>query len=351
MHTRSKKTPIPYINRSRYLGRYSYSNAKPTGGVLSASYDELASLVHATTAACMLPPTLSLGFLVVFLSFFPFLFVFLVCHFLSWSRIVSGKASSFSYYLFSFRNMGKEVFFFFFRSLVSCTIQLRLELALSLLNMLNKIGNGADLQSPLSRKGNVGLAPHHAGAGDDGLAGGRLAVLDELGDGGGRVLAGQAAELDGGLGVADALADAAGGSAQGQDVAGADEARRGGLGVGQEAAAEGAVVGADARGDGVVGGVDGDGVGGAAGVLAGRDHDGQLQGVGARGHDGGADEAGGVAHHPGHLLGGDVLGGDDQVGLILAAGVVEHQDEFASACLRAGSVSKDWSGRRRAWLG
>lgn len=177
--------------------------------------------------------------------------------------------------------------------------------------MLNKIGNGADLQPPLSRKGNVGLAPHHAGAGDDGLAGGRLAVLDELGDGGGRVLAGQAAELDGGLGVADALADAAGGSAQGQDVAGADEARRGGLGVGQEAAAEGAVVGADARGDGVVGGVDGDGVGGAAGVLAGRDHDGQLQGVGARGHDGGADEAGGVAHHPGHLLGGDVLGGDD----------------------------------------
>lgn len=206
-----------------------------------------------------------------------------------------------------------------------------LELPLRLLDMLDEIGNGADSQTPLSGKGDVVLAPHHAGAGEDGLPGLGLAVVDQLGNGRGGLLAREAAELDGGFGVACPLADAAGEGAQGEDVAGADEARGAGVGVGEEAAAEGSVVGADARGDGLVGGVDGDGVGGAAGILAGGNHDGELEGVGAGGQDGRADEARGVADHPGHLLCCDVLGGNDQVGFIFAAGVVEDQDEFASA--------------------
>jgi len=36
-----------------------------------------------------------------------------------------------------------------------------------------------------------------------------------------------------------------------------------------------------------------------------------------------------VPHHEGHLLGRDGLGRDDQVGLVLAAGVVEDDDELA----------------------
>ena len=122
-------------------------------------------------------------------------------------------------------------------------------------------------------------------------------------------------------------------------MARADEAGSGRLGLGEEVAAESAVVGADARGDGGVGGIDGDGVGGATGVLGRGHHDGELEGVGARGQDRRADEAGGVPHHPGHLLGSDILGGDDEVGFVFAAGVVEHKDKFTAACGREDRVS------------
>ena len=84
------------------------------------------------------------------------------------------------------------------------------ELALRLFNVSNKISNGTDLQSPLSSKGNVGLAAHHACRGKHGHAGRGLAVLDELRDGRGRILARETAELDGSLRVARALANTAG---------------------------------------------------------------------------------------------------------------------------------------------
>lgn len=177
--------------------------------------------------------------------------------------------------------------------------------------MLHEISNSAHLEPPLPGKGNIRLASHHAGRSDQGLTGRGLTVLDELSNSSSLVLTGETAEFHSGLGVAYALAHAAGGSAQRENVAGADEACGRGFRVGEVLAAEGAVVGADSRGDAGIGGVDGDGVGGAAGVLAGGDHDRELEGVGAGGHDGCADEAGGVADHPGHLFGGDVFGGDD----------------------------------------
>lgn len=105
----------------------------------------------------------------------------------------------------------------------------------------------------------------------------------------------------------------------------------GSLGVGEDAAGEGAVVGADARGGERVLCVDGDCVGGAARVLGVCDHGREVEGVGARAGHGHADVAGRVADHPAHLLGGDVLGGDDEVAFVFAAGVVEDEEKFAIA--------------------
>lgn len=118
------------------------------------------------------------------------------------------------------------------------------------------------------------------------------------------------------------LANTALPSLEGQDVTGTTQGIRGCGGVGEGAAREGAVVGGDAGGDGGVVGVDGEGVGGAAGVLALRDHLGEFEGFGAGGEDGGAHEAGGVADHEGELFGCGVLGGEDEIGFVFAAGVV-----------------------------
>lgn len=136
--------------------------------------------------------------------------------------------------------------------------------------------------------------------------------------------------------MAVAGSHAAGSRAQRKHMAGPAQAGGSGGGIGEDAADEGAVVGADAGGDGGVGGVDGDGVGGATGVFATLDHGRQAEGVGAGVGDGRADVAGGVAHHPGHLLGRDGFGGDDEVGFVFARGVVEHDEEFASACVCGG---------------
>lgn len=163
-----------------------------------------------------------------------------------------------------------------------------------------------------------------------------LAIVDNLADDAGLRLAGQATELGGSLGVAVAGSHAAGSSSQRQHMAGAAQAGRRRGRVGEDAADEGAVVGADAGGDGGVGGVNGDGVGGASGVFAALDHGRQAEGVGAGVGDGRADVAGRVAHHPGHLLGGDGFGGDDEVGFVFARGVVEHDEEFASTWIWRG---------------
>ena len=45
--------------------------------------------------------------------------------------------------------------------------------------------------------------------------------------------------------------------------------------------------------------------------------------------DGGAEYATGVLQHEVHLLGGDLLGGDHQVALVLAVFVIDHDHELA----------------------
>ncbi|KAH6605805.1 hypothetical protein Trco_004958 [Trichoderma cornu-damae] len=209
------------------------------------------------------------------------------------------------------------------------------------MHVRHQVGNGADLEAPFPGKGDAGLTTQHARAVAHGLAGDFLAVVDNLADDSRLSLAGKAAELGGGLGMAVPGTDTAGGGAQRQDMAGPAEAGGRGGGVGEDAACEGAVVGADAGGDGGVGGVDGDCVGGAARILAVLDHGRQFEGIGAGVGDGRADEARRVAHHPGHLLGGDGVGGDDEVGFVLTGRVVEHDEELASACRGGWGGSKN----------
>lgn len=204
-----------------------------------------------------------------------------------------------------------------------------LELALGLLDVGDEVGNGADLDPPLARKGNAGLASQHADVLADGLTGNLLAVVNNLADGGGLCLAGQTAELNSGLGVAVALADASSAGLQREDVAGATQALGLGARIGEHAAHEGAVAGADASGDGRVSGVDGDGVGGAARVFVVGDHLGEAEGGDEGGRERRADVAGGVADEEAHLLGGHILSGDDEVGFVLAGGVIEDDEELA----------------------
>jgi hypothetical protein len=75
----------------------------------------------------------------------------------------------------------------------------------------------------------------------------------------------------------------------------------------------------------------------------------------------GADQAGGVAYHEGHLLGGYGFRGDDEIGFVLARGVVEDDYEFAIGYKRGVGVSEygglggpcdgeGWDGVPKAWI-
>lgn len=88
-------------------------------------------------------------------------------------------------------------------------------------------------------------------------------------------------------------------------------------------------MGADAGRYEVGGGVAGEGVGGAVWVGVGGGHLGEVEARGEGGEHRGADYAGGVADHEGHLGGCDEGGGDDEVAFVFAGGVVEDDDELA----------------------
>ena len=133
----------------------------------------------------------------------------------------------------------------------------------------------------------------------------------------------RAGELHGGLSVAGALSHAAVNGAQREDVAGAGDVRRGGGGIGKNLHGACAVRRRDA-GAHAGGRIAGDGVGGALGILVVGDHGRQLHLVGALVAHGGAHHAGGVANHEAHQLGGCVLGGKDNVALVLTVLVVHH---------------------------
>ncbi len=101
-----------------------------------------------------------------------------------------------------------------------------------------------------------------------------------------------------------------------------------GRGVDQRVHGGGAVRGRDAGG-GAVARVDGHGERGALRLGVVGDHQGQLERVAAVALERETDHAAGVADHEGHRLGRDLLGRHDEVALVLAVGVVDHDHELA----------------------
>jgi len=79
--------------------------------------------------------------------------------------------------------------------------------------------------------------------------------------------------------------------------------------------------------------VNGHGEGGALGFGVRDHHQGEVERVGARRLDRHAKDARGVLEEEGHALGRDVLGGHDQIALVLAVLVVHHHDHAAASNL------------------
>jgi hypothetical protein len=209
----------------------------------------------------------------------------------------------------------------------------QLKFTLCLFHIVDEGFDSADLDSPFPSKGDTGLASQHTRARMNGLSRHRLSIVHNLADGANLLLASQPAELGSSLRMTSAVSHASRAGLQWENVARSTQGRGRGVGVGEDTAGQGAVVGADAGGDGFVGGVDGDGVGGAADILAACDHLGELEVGGAGRHQRSADEAGGVADHEAHLLGSDILGGDDEVGFVLAGRVIEDDEELTGTCI------------------
>ena len=179
----------------------------------------------------------------------------------------------------------------------------------------DEVFDGDDLQAMLTGKH---LQLGHAGHG--------AVVVHDFHQRAGGVQSGQLAQVDGGLGVATAAQHAVVLGIEGVDVSRSAEGLRRAGGVGEGAYGGGAVVGADARGAAFEL-VDGDGEGCAqhAGVVAHLAR--QVEFLAAADGDGCAEHATGILQHEVHHLGGNLLGGADEVALVLAVLVVDNNDE------------------------
>ncbi|CAM5344126.1 hypothetical protein SVIOM74S_08567 [Streptomyces violarus] len=181
-----------------------------------------------------------------------------------------------------------------------------------------------------------------AGEGDQlGQAQHRAVLPGDLDDRAGRAQAREAGEVDGGLGVAVARQDPAGPGAQREDVAGADEVVGAGDAVGEQLEGGGAVGGRDAGAHAVRGGgVDGDRERGLHRLGVVLDHLRELQAIQLLALHRGADQAAALAHHEGDDLGGRLLGGDDEVALVLAVLVVDDHDRAAGRDIGDGLLDR-----------
>ncbi len=129
--------------------------------------------------------------------------------------------------------------------------------------------------------------------------------------------------------MSGAYQHAAGARLDGEEVAGADEVGAGGIGIDERAHSLRAILGADAGG-GAVDGVDRLHKGAAEGVAAvARGHAAQVERGEALGRQRDADEAAPVEGHEVDGLGIGLLGGDDQIALVLAMLIVGDNDHLA----------------------
>ena len=102
------------------------------------------------------------------------------------------------------------------------------------------------------------------------------------------------------------------------------------LPIRQPAARQRAIVRGDSGRHFIRGGVDGDGVRGSFGVFVRDYHLREFEGGGARGEQGRAEVAGGVADEEGGFGGGEGAGGDYQVAFVFAGFGVEDDDGVAA---------------------
>ena len=186
----------------------------------------------------------------------------------------------------------------------------------------------------------------------------RLVLGDDLAQHAGRVEAGQAGQVDRGLGVAGPLEHAALAVARAGRCDRAGPGRRGGSRVDEGGDGGGPVGGRDAGG-GAVAVVDGHGERGAVALGVGRHHRRQVELVEALAGHRHADDARRVVQEEGDLLGRGELGRHDEVALVLAVLVVDHDDDLAAPDggdglldlgERHASALPSWRSRRSTYL-
>ena len=185
----------------------------------------------------------------------------------------------------------------------------------------DQVGDGDHLQAVLLAVGDqVGDAGH------------RAVVVHHLADHPGRGEAGEAGEVDAGLGVAGALEHAALFGPQREHVAGDDDVARARLGVDRDLDRVGAVVGGDAGAD-PAGGLDRDREGGLQRRLVLGRHQVQAEPFAALGGQRQADQPARLLGHEVDRLGGGELRRHHQVALVLAVLAVADDDHAAAADL------------------
>ncbi len=157
----------------------------------------------------------------------------------------------------------------------------------------------------------------------------RAVIIDQLADHADRRReARKPRQIDGGFRVARAHQNAAGFRHQRKNMPGPHEIVRLHILVGQRMHRGAALLGRNARGQALLV-IDGHGEGRAHRRIVQRHHGIKLQPPRLFGGHGRAHDAGGVAHHEGHLLRRDLGGGADQVALVFPVVVVNHHHHFA----------------------
>ena len=156
----------------------------------------------------------------------------------------------------------------------------------------------------------------------------RSVVADDFADHSGFGQAGEAGEVDGGLGVTGAAQHTAGHGAQREDVAGPDEGVRTCVRIREQADRPGAVGGGDAGGN-AGGGIHADGEGGAQALLVAAGHLRQVEVLGAVESERRADQPAAVDGHEIHHVGRAQAGRADQVRLVFPVGIIRADDQAA----------------------
>ena len=181
----------------------------------------------------------------------------------------------------------------------------------------NHVADGDDFHAPF-------LGHHHQFR----QSGHGAVFVHDFHEGAGGVEPGHAAKVDGGLGVARASQNAVVLGIERIDVARTTEGLRRGGGVGQCADGGGAVVDGNARGTAFEL-VDGNGEGRSEYRRIVLHLMRQVEFATAAQRDGCAEHSACVFQHEVHHFGRDFLGGADEVALVFAVFVIDHDDEFS----------------------